>query len=100
MTNTFCVGKDGPEEAAKRTFSNFHAESCNIPVFRFIPKLHKPVGPDGLPKTRPIIEATTSMATRPSEVISAVLDCFIEGTECIECISTDEMVSKINIAKK
>ena len=99
MANVFCVGNDESDESAKRTWSNYNSDSCTVPALRICPKLHKPLGEGGAPKTRPIVGASTCMAARASEVISDVLDAFVEGTKGIECESTEQMLARMNKAE-
>ena len=100
ITNTFGVGIDGLDESAARTYSNFTSHSLEVPTMRVSPKLHKKIGEDGSPKTRAIVGAGSCLEARALEVISDVIDAFVEDTENIECNSTEDMLNKMNTAEK
>ena len=85
LSNMFCVGDSGTDDAAERTWANYNAESTAVPPMRICPKLHKDLNEDGSPKTRAIVGASSCMAARASEVLADAIYAFSEGCVTVEC---------------
>ena len=83
MSNIFGVGCEGSEQSAKRTWSNYNSNSCSIAALRVTQKLHKDLNPDGSPKTRPIVGASSCMGARASEVLADFLDAVVRSIDTI-----------------
>ena len=70
--------------------------STVIPQMSCSPKDHKPLPDSGVPKTRPLMNASASMNQRISDVFLDLLTyLFMSEQETAEVISTEDFLSKI-----
>ena len=95
INHIFNTGADtGSKE---RTWAAKELRSTVLPVNSLLVKDHKPLTPEGLPKTRPVCGASCSMNGELSEWISEILDAVGQTEETSEAISGEEMRAEIDL---
>ena len=79
-----------------RIRSAFHEDSSIVPNLIITQKDHKPIEPNtGLPKTRPVCEASSTHNQRLSDMLSDILAATFDSEDTVEAISTEDMLSKV-----
>ena len=74
-------------------------QATSIPINSYTPKDHKPVEPDGLPKTRPLCGAHRTMNGELSEYLAKIVESAIMATgKSKESISTEDVLSSVDTA--
>ena len=97
LNNVFRTGEFHGKKAMTRAREARSVVNLVIPNLYLMAKDHKPVGPDGLPKCRPVCAASRSINQEMSEWISQILDAASEGdTESAESCSTEDMLSQLD----
>ena len=57
------LGETAGKKNKGRCYDNLSSWACDPPVMRCTAKTHKPVGPGGVPKSRPIVGASKGLTT-------------------------------------
>ena len=84
-------------ESMGRVWEAKELQSSSIPVNSYTPKDHKPVGPNGLPKTRPLCGAHRSMNGELSEWLADIMEAMIQAQgDTKEAISTEDVLSQVD----
>ena len=93
-------GEEGPRNKV-RCHDNITTWAQHPPVLRSMAKTHKPPNPDGTPKTRPVVGASSGLGTGLGELLSDLVRPVSQarGSQS-ECQSTEEMVSRIEEANQ
>ena len=82
-----------------RCYDNISSWANDPPNLRCVAKTHKPVGKDGIPKSRPIVGATKGLTTAIGELISDIVEPITRSQEdSSEAQSTEELLNKIQEA--
>ena len=69
---------------------------CDLPILRAAAKTHKPVDLEGLPKSRPIVEAARELTTPLGETLSDLIEPSSKVREVQwEAQSMEEVLRKI-----
>ena len=79
LNRVFSTALDQGENGIGRVWEAKKIKSTSIPVNTFTPKDHKPCGPDGLPKTRPLCGAHRTMNGEISEWLADILEAAINA---------------------
>ena len=99
LIRIFNVGKAGGPRNAARCHDNVSSWAQDPPVLRCVAKTHKPVGPDGIPKSRPIVAASEGLTTALGEILSDVIEPIArtrgEDEHNYEAQSTEELMRDI-----
>ena len=91
------VGKSWNQE--KRARESYMGSQC-IPTMYPLVKDHKPLGEDGIPKTRPVVGGNVGYASGLTEQISDVVEPAWQSiSKKAGVISTDDMLSRIQQLK-
>ena len=99
LANIFGLGKNGGEKNAARCWGNLLTEASNAPTLYPCPKTHKPVGDDGNPKSRTIVQASSCLTTRPSEIVADILESALMAFPTQhECKITEDMLAMVDQA--
>ena len=86
-------------EIKQDAFDNLLSWACDAPVMRCTAKTHKPLGPNGVPKSRPIVGASKGLTTALGELVSDLLEPLAKGAEDQkEAQSTEELMRAIEDA--
>ena len=84
-----------------RCYDNLSSWACDPPVMRCTAKTHKPVGPKGVPKSRPIVGASKGLTTGLGELLSDILEPLAKSNEDPrEAQSTEELMRSIQDANR
>ena len=75
------LGEAGGVRNKARCFDNVSSWACDAPVMRCTAKTHKPLGPNGVPKSRPIVGASKGLTTALGELVSDLLEPLAKGAE-------------------
>ena len=96
MSRVFSTGMFEGDDMS-RTWEAKELKETSIPINSHTPKDHKPDGPGGLPKTRPLYGAHRTMNGKLSEWIADVVEAAIsaKGTSK-ESISTEDVLSIVD----
>ena len=70
LTKVFGIGEDKGDKNTARCWRNVSSDSCVVPILYPCPKVHKPVGEDEDPKTRPVVCASSCITSRPGEILA------------------------------
>ena len=96
MSKIFQIGQDHGEKEMSRIKNALHEDSSIVPNLIITQKDHKPIDPNtGLPKTRPVCEASSTHNQRLSDMLSDILAATFDSEDIIEAISMEDMLSKI-----
>ena len=57
LAKVFQLGADPGLRNQARCYDNISSWACDFLVMRCLPKTHRPTGPGGIPKSRPIVVA-------------------------------------------
>ena len=96
LARIFNIGRGQGRKNAARCYDNLSSWANDAPILRCVAKTHKPVGDDGVPKSRPICGAATGMTTPVSEILSDILEPLTRTVEdSVEAQSTEELLRKI-----
>ena len=99
LGNIFNLGANGGDNNASRCWANLLMDACVAPTLCPSPETHKPVGDNGDPKSRPIIQASSCITSRSSEIVSDILEAaLLTFPVQHECKSTEDMLAKIDEA--
>ena len=84
-----------------RCYDNVSSWACDPPVMRCLPKTHKPLGPNGIPKSRPVVGASKGITTAIGDLISDIIEPLAKvEPEKTEAQSTEELLRGIQEANK
>ena len=101
LATVFGVGRTHSTRNNTRCHENVGSEAEDVPYLKLLPKLHKPVSPQGHPQSRPVVAAATGLTSRPGDVISDVLTpLFDMMTTRMEDKSTEEVLSQLTEAQE
>ena len=93
LAKIFRLGEALGDRNAKRAWENISGQACSVPVLRVVPKLHKPTNPNGDPKTRPIVGATSGLTARAGDLLAEVIGNISKVTNPeTESTSTEEVL--------
>ena len=71
--------------------------SCVVPPMKLLVKDHKPLGPDGLPPTRPVVGASRGMNVALSNILSDVIEPVSKTIpNSGDVLSSEHLLSEIN----
>ena len=74
LAKVFSIGSNWGDRNETRCWNNLTTESTVIPLLYPSPKTHKQVDELGDPKTRPIVQASSCLTSRPGEILADVLE--------------------------
>ena len=101
ICNMFQMGRDWGETMETRVRRAMVELSTVIPQMSCSPKDHKPLPESGVPKTRPLMNASSSMNQRVSDVVSDLMTyLFLTEQKTAEVVSTEDFLSKIEAFNK
>ena len=94
------LGEAAGKRNKGRCYNNISSWACDPPFMRCTAKTHKPVGPEGVPKSRPIVGASKGLTTALGELVSDILEPVARvEPDPKEAQSTEELMSAIKEAK-
>ena len=83
------LGSNGGDSNLIRCWNNGITDACVAPLLYPSPKTHKPVGPQGDPKSRPVVQASSCVTSRPGELLADILNAALNSYPTQhECLST------------
>ena len=95
------VGINWGEKNQGRCWGNLISEACIAPLLYPSPKTHKPLDQLGDPKSRPIVQASSCITSRPGEILADILQAaLLSFPNQQECLSTEEMLAKVDLANE
>ena len=101
IVKIFNVGQAWGERNEKRVRDAYSTEAGVVPVLSTMAKDHKPLKESGDPKTRPVVNAGTSVNSRLGDVVSDILAAVNNADEHTdECNSTEEMLYHLGEAAR
>ena len=72
-----------------------------MPIMRYLPKTHKPTGPEGIPKSRPVVGAAKGLTTAIGDLIADLIEPLAKiEPESTEAQSIEELLRKIQEVNK
>ena len=74
LSKVFQVGKNWGEGNQSRCWNNIITEATIVPLLYPSPKTHKSPDDLGDPASRPVVQASTCITSRPGEIIADVLE--------------------------
>ena len=84
-----------------RCKNNLITDASIAPLLYPSPKTHKELDQAGDPKSRPIVQASSCVTSRPGELLADVIEAaLLSFPNQQECQSTEEMLAKIDSANK
>ena len=99
LARIFSLGEGPSNRNRARCFDNVTSHACDPPVMRCAAKTHKPVGTNGVPKSRPIVGASQGLTTPIGNLISDVLEPLARvEPEVTEALSTEELIRAVQEA--
>ena len=94
VTNIFGMGKDWGEKGEWRLRRAMHENITVIPQMSCTQKDHKQLPETGVPKTRPICDASCTINQRISDTVTDVLQALsLADDDTCEVVSTDDLMS-------
>ena len=97
--NIVGLGSNWGEKNTNRCWGNIATQSCIVPLLYPSPKTHKPVDPEGDPVSRPIVQASSCVTSRPGELLADIIEAAIMSYPGhSECQSTEDMLAKVDKA--
>ena len=96
LAKMFRVGEDWGEQGQWRVGRALGEVSTIIPQMSMLPKDHKPLGKDGVPKGRPVCSASSTINQRISDILTDILQGVASSdTEFCEINSTEDLMAKV-----
>ena len=96
LPRIFRLGEGPSNRNRARCFDNISSWACNPPVMRCMAKTHKPVGANGVPKSRPVVGAAQGLTTAIGDLIADILEPLAKvEPEATEAQSTEELMRSI-----
>ena len=90
------LGAGGGNRNKARCFDNISSFACDPPVLRCVAKIHKLIGGNGVPKSRPIVGATKGLTTALGEMLSDIFEPMTKvEEEGVKAQSTVELLRNI-----
>ena len=100
LSKIFKIGNDWGDKNAQRCWNNLSTEACVVPLLYPSPKIHKPPTSEGDPQSRPIVQDSSCITSRPGEIVADVLEAVLHSAKrSQECQSTEDMLAKIDLAR-
>ena len=89
----------GGDRNSARCWTNVITDSCVAPLLYPSPKTHKPLDSQGDPCSRPVVQASSCLTSRPAEILADVIEGALQSLpNQSECISTEDMLARIDLA--
>ena len=99
LCNIFKVGSHWGDRNTARCWGNAITDSCIAPLLYPSPKTHKDLDISGDPKSRPIVQASSCITSRPAEILSDILEGALKSFPTLtECQSTEDMLVRVDKA--
>ena len=90
------LGREGGNRSKERFFDNISSFACDPPILRCVANTHKPVGDNGVPKSRPIVGVSNGLTMEIKKLLSDILEPLARIHEnSTEEHSTEELFSKV-----
>ena len=100
VSKVFKIGENWGDNNASRCWSNLTTEACVAPLLYPSPKIHKSPDDKGDPRSRPVVQASSCLTSRPGEIVADVLEAALQSLPVTnECQSTEDMLSRIDKAR-
>merc|ERR1711867_414439 len=74
LARVFRLGEGLGNRNRARCYDNVSSWASDPPIMRCLAKTHKPVGTDGVPKSRPVVGAAKGLTTSLGDLISDILE--------------------------
>ena len=74
LSRVFRVGESLGERNGARCFNNLTSWAEDAPTLREVAKTHKALHPNGIPKLRPIVGASTGLTTYVGDLVSDLIE--------------------------
>ena len=101
ITNIFRMGEDWGEKGEWRVRRAMNEQTTVVPQMHCTQKDHKELPESGVPKSRPICDASSTMNQRISNTITEVLQALTKAdNETCEVVSTEDLLSCIEDLNK
>ena len=97
VAKVFRMGENWGDRNVSRCWNNLVTESTVVPTLYPSPKVHKQADDLGEPKSRPVVQASSCITSRPGEILGNILEATLQSLpEQTECKSTEEMLAQID----
>ena len=101
LASVTTLGANWGEANQARCWANLACNASIAPLLYPSPKTHKPLDPQGDPKTRPIVQASSCVTSRPGEILADIMDAALQAQDVQqECKITEEMLARVDAATK
>ena len=101
LVNVFGVGLNQSHANYVRCMDNAGSQAEDVPTMKLLPKIHKPLGPGGCPKSRPVVTASSGMSTRAGDILADVLEPLVMcDLPRYEDQSTEEVLHQLETAQE
>ena len=100
LINVFKVGSSHPEHEETRVRENMMENLTVIPQASLMQKDHKPLNPDGTPKTRFLCHASTTYNQRLSDLTNDICKGMIDSDSTEELIISEDFLSIVEETNK
>ena len=95
VENIFKVGQDWGENEETRITNNLREQKTVIPQASVQPKDHKPIPKTGIPKSRFLISAVSTVNERINQVTTMILQNIVKSDQTSEVGSTENLLYKV-----
>ena len=100
LSNILGVGVNHSHHNHERCTDNVGSIAEDAPALRILPKVHKPLHPQGHPQSRPVVAAATGLTSRCGDILADMLTplVFMEEPR-LEDLSTEEALAQLEEAE-
>ena len=93
LANIFNLGEGLGDRNQTRCYDNISSWACDLPIMRCLPK---PTGPEGIPKSRPVVGAAKGLTTAIGDLIADLIEPLAKiEPESTEAQSIEELLRRI-----
>ena len=98
--NAMNLGTKHSQGAYVRCLDNLGSEAGDVPTLKLLVKVHKPLGPDGHPQSRPVVAAASGLSSRAGDVVADILEPMVRAqVPRMEDQSTEEVLAQLEEAE-
>ena len=99
LARVFSLSEGPSNRNRARCFDNITSLACDPPIMRCMAKTHKPIGENGVPKSRPVVGAAQGLTTPIGDLILDIIEPLARvEPEKTEAQSTEELIRSIQEA--
>ena len=100
LGNIMGVGRAQPGGSYGRCMDNLGGGAEDVPNLKILPKVHKALGPQGHPQSRPVVTAASGLSSRAGDMIADFLEPMVNMVRPrLEERSTEEVLSQLQEAE-